>query len=50
MRRNQRSIAFAGVIIAVLIVGCAEKKTTRKVEVEGPDKKYEVKVEKTEKK
>jgi hypothetical protein len=31
------------------VSGCAEKKTTRKVTVETPEKKYEVEVEKTEK-
>jgi hypothetical protein len=33
-----------------LAPGCAEKKTTKSVTVETPEKKYEIEVEKTERK
>ena len=49
MRPGIRPLVLLVGIAAVVFAGC-EKKTTRKVEVNGPDNKYEVKVEKTEKK
>lgn len=43
------SRAFCLMIVACGITGCAQK-TTKKVTVETPEKKYEVEVEKTERK
>ena len=37
-------------LCAALIAGCPEHKKTTKVTVEGPEKKTEVKIEKTDKK
>lgn len=49
MRAFQKLILAGLLPAAIVLTGC-EQKTTRKVTVEGPDKKVEVKVEKTEKK
>ncbi len=44
-----RLVTALVLIICLFVPACAEKKTTRKVSVEGPKNKYEVKLEKTEK-
>jgi hypothetical protein len=44
------AVALVTALAIVLAPGCAEKKTTKKITVETPEKKYEVEVEKTERK
>ncbi len=48
MKKLTSLLTFAtAAIIAIGSAGC-QKKTTRKMEVETPNKKYEVEIEKTE--
>jgi hypothetical protein len=49
MKRSGRYWMVGVAVACTLLAGCA-KKTTRKVTVETPEKKYEVEVEKTERK
>jgi len=49
MRNVIRIIMIALLSAGVIVPGCAKKKT-RSVTVEGPENKYEVKLEKTDKK
>jgi hypothetical protein len=50
----RRSICFANIVFSCLCLflsaGCQEKKTERKVTIEGPEKKHTLKMETTEKK
>jgi len=48
-----RSLCLANIVFSCLCIflsgGCEEKKTERKVTIEGPEKKHTIKMETTEK-
>jgi len=49
----RRSICFGNIVLLCFCIflsgGCQEKKTERKVTIEGPEKKHTIKMETTEK-